>query len=376
MDNSIAEGLAANYMQGELKIQQYSGTKTNKEISDEITKLHGASADAGRFVQKLFAGASEELNDAQRAYSRLRTWWYANSLPWVSGGEGASKRGPRLIATVDVMDKLTEFKELHDAAKVARQRFQDALPQARAKAAVSLGTIYNEDDYPTPDSIRYLFSATFNVTPLPAITDYSRLSIPPALAEGLSKQYEKIADARVTEAMNDLSERTLKALDTMVTSLGKVAADTKTPDAKGRQRGPRLYQSMLDNLKHMTGMLRSMNLTNDGVMLAIADDIEGKLLKYELDQFKGNPTLAATVQKEAEQIQATLKSSEDVVEVEPQDGPEEVVQAENSVTGEAPESNRAASPEQGGLIISDINSPQTTISDDDIDDAIDNAFQF
>jgi myosin-crossreactive antigen len=85
----------------------------------------------------------------------------------------------------------------------------------------------------------------------------------------------------------------------MDTQLSKVAAGEKT----------RLFKSMTGNLKHLVGMARSLNFTDNKEIAAIADGIEEHLLQYEVDAYKDNAALARASAKIAKGIHA--RASED-----------------------------------------------------------------
>jgi hypothetical protein len=92
----------------------------------------------------------------------------------------------------------------------------------------------------------------------------------------------------------------LQELERMDTQLSKVAKGEKT----------RLFKSMVGNLKHLTGMARSMNFVNNPAIEAIADKIETHLLQHEVDAYKDNAVLARGAAQNARNIHTDVKNNE------------------------------------------------------------------
>jgi len=290
-DDNLSNALSSSYMLASCSVRVYSGRKTDKQLTESIISQSGAVSDAGAFVKKLFAGADAELKEVQAAYNHIRNWFYANSLQWTSNNAGGA-RGDRLIATGDVMGKLGEFANLKKEAELARDKFIAALPSAMSKAAANLGTMYDQTNYPDPAELAVLFDAGLNVAPLPDIQDFDRLTIPGKLTVGLKDLYAKQADTCIDNALKEMQQRTLDALNRMVTQLTKLSKGEKT----------RVYKSLTGNLQHMVQMLRNNNLRNDPALDLLATEIETKLLKYDSSAYKDNVSLAGVVATHAKEI--------------------------------------------------------------------------
>lgn len=278
----IGEVLANNYMLAKLNVRIWSGRKTDKSATAELLTAKGAIANAASVVKQLLAGNDSKLKETTAAFTRIRSFFYEATVPWTTASVGAMK-GDRLISTVESINFLGDFAKLKNDAITILGEFIAEYDAAVQASAVSLGALYDSSQYPHKAEIAALFGADMSLNPLPEATDFDRLTnIPAELATGLKGLYERNMEVQMDNALSDIQKRLLTELERMDTQLSKVAAGEKT----------RLFKSMVSNLKHLTGMARSLNFTGNAEIEAIADSIETNLLAYEVDAYKDNAALA------------------------------------------------------------------------------------
>lgn len=279
---NIGEVLANNYMLAKLNVRIWSGKKTDKAASAELLANKGAVANAAAVIKLLLAGNDAKLKETTAAYTRIRSFFYEATVPWTTASIGAMK-GDRLISTVKSITFLSDFAKLKNEAKAILNEFLNEYDNAVHASAISLGALYDASQYPHKGEIATLFGAEMSLNPLPAATDFDRLTnIPAELMTGLKGLYERNMEAQMDNALSDVQKRLLGELERMDTQLSKVAAGEKT----------RLFKSMTSNLKHLVDMARSLNFTNNEDITGIADTIERHLLQYEVDHYKDNAALA------------------------------------------------------------------------------------
>lgn len=279
---NIGEVLANNYMLAKLNVRIWSGRKTDKSATAELLADKGAVANAASVVKQLLAGNDAKLKETAAAFTRIRSFFYEATVPWTTASIGAMK-GDRLISTAESINFLGDFARLKNDAITVLNEFITEYDAAVQSSAVSLGALYDPSQYPHKAEIASLFGAEMSLNPLPEATDFDRLTnIPAELASGLKGLYERNMEAQMDNALSDVQKRLLSELERMDTQLSKVAAGEKT----------RLFKSMVTNLKHLTGMTRSLNFANNPEIEAIANTIEQHLLTYEVDAYKDNAALA------------------------------------------------------------------------------------
>lgn len=296
----IGEVLANNYMLAKLNVRIWAGRKTDKAATMELLADKGAVANAASVVKQLLAGNDAKLKETAAAFTRIRSFFYEATVPWTTASVGAMK-GDRLISTVKSINFLSDFAKLKNEATVVLNEFITEYDAAVQASAVSLGALYDSSQYPDKGEIASLFGAEMSLNPLPEATDFDRLTnIPAELAAGLKGLYERNMEAQMENALSDVQKRLLGELERMDTQLSKVAAGEKT----------RLFKSMVTNLKHLTGMTRSLNFANNPEIEAIAGHIEKHLLAYEVDAYKDNAALAGASASIAKHVIARVENED------------------------------------------------------------------
>ena len=297
---NVSEALTNNFMLAKMHVRLYYGRATDKQASAELLADKGAVKNAAAVVKNLFAGNDSTLKATHAAYTRIRTWFYEHTAPWTTNTVGAMK-GDRLIATVDSINFLSEFAKLKKDAEDAKDEFLAEYDQLVQDVATSLGKLYDPTQYPSKQQVATLFGAEMSLQPLPQTTDFRRLSnVPTSLVEGLSDLYERNMEAQMNNALSDVQKRLLGELERMDTQLSKVAKGEKT----------RLFKSMVTNLKHLVGLTKSMNFTDNAEINTIADEIEKHLLAYEVDAYKDNAALARQTAERARLITKLVKDDD------------------------------------------------------------------
>jgi hypothetical protein len=297
---SVSEALANNYLLAKLQVRIWSGRKTDKTATAELLADKGAVSNAAAVVKNLFAGKDGSLKDTHASYTRIRTWFYEHTVPWTTASVGAMK-GDRLIATKDSINFLSEFAKLKKEAEVVKQEFLNEYDQLVQDVGTSLGGLYDPTQYPTKQAVANMFGAEMHMVPVPETSDFSRLTnVPADLVTGLQGLYERNVEAQMNNALNDVQSRLMAELERMDTQLSKVAKGEKT----------RLFKSMVGNLKHLVGMARSMNFTDNPAIESIADKIEQHLLQHEVDAYKDNASLARVTAEQARSIAEDVKDND------------------------------------------------------------------
>lgn len=289
-NDSLSDVLSSNYMLASLTVRKWSASKKDKTATHDLLIQKGAASNAASVVKSLLAGNDAELRDTWAAYDRIRTWFYANSLPWTSDTSGA-QRGDRLVGTLQALEFLRDFAGLKADAEAARDKFLAVYDAAVANASVALGGLYDVNQYPSKEEVRTMFDASLGITPMPAVADFDRVSIPGAMAEGLKDMYVRTAEKQAERAVIDAQERVSSELCRLVTQLDKVVADEPV----------RLHKSLLTTMETVAGLAKSLGPISPELE-QIADEISTKLLKHDIEAYKGNASLARSTSESAKAI--------------------------------------------------------------------------
>jgi molybdopterin converting factor small subunit len=287
----LNDALASNYLLVDLQLRSWSGKSTDRSASDEVISNKGATRDSGRFVKNLFAGADGELRAVNQQATAIRAYVYSRTLPWSNNTDGA-KRGDRLISAKQSFEFLKELNEIKREYDAAVSKLQAMWDTRKAEAIQNLGGLAREDDYPDPNTLPDMFSVSVDLRPVPTMGDFKRVNVPAELAEALGERHMQLAEAQVSNALDDLKKRLLESLQRMGTQLKKAGAGEKT----------RLYDSLVTNLQDLVGLARTMNVKGKNELSDLADKIEAQLLQHPVEVYRNHPEKAVAVAHAADQI--------------------------------------------------------------------------
>lgn len=281
----LNDALAANYMLVDLQLKSWGSKKTDKDASQQTITSNGASQKAGRFVKNLLADADSEYLEVVHYQNQIRAMVYARTLPFSNNTDGA-KRGERLvngIKTLELMKEVNGIKHEHDKAVA---RLQAVWDQRVLQAKSNLGAMAKASDaYPTAAELPDKFAVSFDLRPVPAMSDFTRVSIPSELSEALGQRVAEQNIVQAGVALDDLKTRMLEELQRMAKQLKKTASGEKT----------RLYDSLVTNMQDLVGLARTMNMHNNPGLAKLADDIEKQLLHSPVDVYRENSGKAEEV---------------------------------------------------------------------------------
>lgn len=291
-DNAqLNDALASNYMLVDISFRAWGGERINHQVSDEVVQAKHAASDAGKFRMKLLASADTELKAVKAQIVALRTFVYSRTLPWSLNSEGA-KKGSRLIATADAMQFLADTAKMKAGYDGSVLDLQSVWDERVAQAIANLGGMADPTAYPSAADVPNLFSVIIELRPMPTVGDFTRLSIPSALAEALGERLAEQSRTQVNNAMTDLRDRLTDEVQRMADQLGKAGAGEKT----------KLYESMLTNTQALCALARSMNLTGSQKFAELIDKIEQDLLRYPIETLREDKGTAAMVAGSAKAV--------------------------------------------------------------------------
>ena len=287
----LNDALAANYMLVDLEIRAWNGNKTDSAASSEVIANKGAIKGSGRFVTALLAGADKELKEVKSMGSAIRTYVYSHTLPWSANTDGA-RRGSRLLAAKSSLDFLRDLNAIKKEYDASVARLIVVWPHRISEAMSNLGGLGDPDNYPSASELGRLFSVSVDLSPVPAMADFSRIGVPSSLAEALGARHANQAEQKLHVALDDLKEQLLKELSRMAVQMGKVVAGEQT----------RLYDSLVTNLQTLVRLARSMNVANNPHLTDLADKIEKQLLAQPVSALKNSVQKAGEVADAAKQL--------------------------------------------------------------------------
>lgn len=247
-----------------LSISQWTGQKKDKKITKETNNFYGAEQTAGYYSKALIAKSA--VQQIQKVVGAVRTFHYANTLPWGDNNE-------RLLPAKNYFDYTSKMREFSHQFNQAVHDFIAVYPSYIEAAKTRLNGMFNPADYPASDCLQEKFCFTTEVTPVPDAADF-RVDLAQDEVENIRTQIDQQIRKGQVEAMNDLWQRLYDVVQKM--------AD-KLVEKDGVFRN-----SLVGNVKELTGLLPKLNIADDRDLTRLCKDVEQKLCNYSADELRKN----------------------------------------------------------------------------------------
>tara|TARA_R100001086_G_scaffold188282_1_gene106307 strand:- start:437 stop:1444 length:1008 start_codon:yes stop_codon:yes gene_type:complete len=326
--SKILEQVPHNFMLMTISISVADPMKVSaiaSEAARDATKVKGSTPVESRVGR--FGSLTNDLKSVNSRHHAIRTWFYANTLPFSNAGEGKDKRGKRLVPVFKVPDVLVA---LHERLQIASDALNAFLPEyARYYAAQNrqdLG-IVSDVDMPTPEALRESYRVAINPPePLP-VFNVEKLSLPLGLAADIAEKHQEQLVAQLDGAKK-------YALDECAKHMGLVE--------KQMRDGARLHQSLLDETVRHASLIRGMveNFDSDPRVLDAVDLLDEKIASLAargIESVRDNRTQRDEIARAANavgQILTDVGNAESPLSASIADTPTQSISADDVVLGE------------------------------------------
>jgi len=255
LDTNVVSISSASMMV-ELSISTWSGNKLDKQASTAVTSANGAESTVARVNKSLLATCSE-LKEIKTLVGEARNHiHYGLTMPW-------SDSGLRLLPTTLYFDYVQKMSEVENKFYSLVDDFINNYDYEIVKAQARMGSLFNQEDYPSAESLRGKFMFSINYIPLPTGGDF-RLDIGNEAIADLQRDYETAFTDKLETAMADIWSRLYKALASMSERLDYADHDKKKV----------FRDSLVENVGEMIDMLKACNVTGNSQMSAMADKLD------------------------------------------------------------------------------------------------------
>ena len=282
-----APTIASSAMLGELKISCWTGRKKDRAASMSVTNQNNADNGTASVNKKLL-GNCDELTAIQKFVANARNIHYSMTMPW-------SDLGLRLLPTAQYFKYHQQMTDLQNEFELMVDTFCNNYTWEVSRAQARIGSLFRADEYPSEDSIRSKFS--FDIAYMPVapcfVTDIGDEAYA-LLQEG----YEELLDRELTNAMNDVWQRTYKALSNMSERL----------DYSGDAKKKVFRDSLVENVLDMVELLNVCNVSGDSQMSAMALKLDDALRGVTPDGLRNNETFRAETKRVVDDVIKSLPS--------------------------------------------------------------------
>lgn len=298
----MMEAVRQTAMLADVSVSVWQGTRTDRELMEEVKTQNNARGDVGRVIKNLLAGADGPLKAVQSAHHAVRVKHHELTLQWVGDPHAQRASGPRLLPNALFNTYMTEMSALKREAENKLNEFCDQYDDLVVRARSNLGKMADDSvKYPTADQIRSLFRVSFDFEPIPESTRFHGLS--PEVLETLTKRLQRKQARQLTDAQAAMWAEARKRVEHLVDRLGTTGSD---PD--GLVGAPRFKAATIEGVRALVTLLPGWNITGDAQALEIAADIEKLLDGVDAGELRKNTHARKRIAKEAASLANKMKS--------------------------------------------------------------------
>lgn len=266
-----------------VRINMWLGYRHDKAASQALVAQAHAEADAARVNKHIIP--KEALKDIVSAATAVRTHLYTKTMPWKDNGDRLLTRKLHFKFMEEHNDLVANFDSAVDSF------LKNAYTQERERAAFRMGTLFNENDYPTVSELRRKFAIALDIDAVTTANDF-RVQMDEKAREQVRQSMEAAMQDRVNRALGDVWTR-------LAEKLGHYAKTMSEEDKIFRD-------TTVTNLEEIVDMLPDLNIFGDKQLAQMGEEIREKLIGYTPEQLRKEPGTRAYVAEEAQNIMSVM----------------------------------------------------------------------
>lgn len=261
-----------------LSIGTWSASARDKRKGDELTMQAGAKSGVAKVRKDLMPG-SKELEAVKKIERQARLYVYDSTYIWNDDRDRLlpMARYTDFVATIGGPASRGQLqRDFDDAVDV----FIAVYSQQQAEAQVSLGNLYNPDDYPSVHEVRAKFRFEVDYSPVPEAGHFL-VDLQQQAKEELIEQFNRRANDRVRRSFAAVCE---EFKETMVHLVSKVSSVDDTAQET------RIHATLLPNIRKVLERVRTANdlMGNNADVEAAAASVEALLSDVSVEGIKSS----------------------------------------------------------------------------------------
>ena len=261
-------------------------TKTDRNLSRHLAEVTGGE-DRFRAVKPLIP--KRFLDPIMTIHRNLRKEFHVHTLPWFYDGTG--------ILPMSLLTKFQEVVARHQRqASTEVEKLISEMPIIRLAAQTQLGTAYDEDDIPSDDDIRRLFTIDLRLRPIKSEGDF-RLDMSGEVIESIKDDYHKEMSDQVSAGTANAYSRVVNVLEGMVTGLERHGTEVE-----GTERAGFFRNAVVDNVCMLSDILDDLNLTGDEHLTNLSSDVRTRLTVFSPADLREDDNLREAVITDAREM--------------------------------------------------------------------------
>lgn len=180
-----------------LSVSQWYNRAIDRKVTDEIAQRYEVTEQEDKYVKTLLPRVA--VRNIQRAISDLRTFHYANTLPWQDDSVRILSSGNFFQYQQGIAARRAKLEEVVE-------EFVGNYPKWLDHARKTKKGLFDETQYPTASGIRDHYRVNVTFLPFPNVADF-RVDIDAKELDGIKRQTEQALSDALASANQHLIDR-------------------------------------------------------------------------------------------------------------------------------------------------------------------------
>lgn len=254
--------LAEKALLADLTISSWSGSVVDKKTTSELLSAKGANQDRGRFTKKLLMDLSPLKAITNKMYHEYRL----KTTAWEEG---------RRLLPVDFFEELSKLhRDCSDELEVALEKFGHKYETYKSEARIGLGSLYNEDEFPSFEEFKNKWRIRLEFFPIPE-KEHFIIKAENNLIKEMQKAFESSMSSKETLAINEAKERVTEAVGRIIERL-----------SEKNMRFSRKGKDVMGGIRDLVDVLPTLNLFNDPNLTKMINELKSNLVEVTDEDLK------------------------------------------------------------------------------------------
>jgi len=267
-----------------LNVSCWPAKKEDKEATKATHLQQGAKQDAGTYRKNMVS--KKHLKPIRDIETEARKFHREVTLPWGQDGE-------RVLPASMVDEYTAEMRRLHQDFDLAVAEFKQKYPAIVIDEKSTLGSMYNQSEYPSLRELEDKFDFRVSITPIESADDF-RIKLSESIIDRIKDDVRRQENENQLNITTDLYNRLQNVIEDMIGRLTATKKDKKT--------GETIYKSFsytaLTNITDLAALLPKLNINNNYGLSELHKEIMDKLGKISVEDIRESEAVReVTVQK-------------------------------------------------------------------------------
>lgn len=248
-----------------LSVSQWYNRAIDRKVTDEIAQKYEVTEQEDKYVKTLLPRVA--VRDIQRAISDLRTFHYANTLPWQDDSVRILSSGNFFQYQQGIAARRAKLEEVVE-------EFVGNYPKWLDHARRTKKGLFDEAQYPTASGIREHYRVNVTFMPFPNVADF-RIDIN-------SNELERIKEQAQAALMDALSSANQHLIDRLYERVYLLYSALNDPEKIFRD-------NTVTSIVETADLVERLNVTNDDRVNSAVAASRAALQDVHPDMLRSSP---------------------------------------------------------------------------------------